>query len=92
MANMAVISSALILVSAAVARGHAQLPSAGAVSVSWDNSKPRLDTHGKIMDAHDGNILGPIGGLYYLYGVSLSLSLWPAAGWLAGSLTLALSL
>ena len=50
MANMAVISSALILVSAAVARGHAhELQSAGAeVSVSWDNSKPRLDTHGKI--------------------------------------------
>ena len=49
-------------------------PAAGtAVTVTWDNSQPRHDAQGEIMDAHDGNIIGPIGGRYYLYAIGYGL-------------------
>jgi hypothetical protein len=64
--------SAVLMTSASFTDPHEG--SAGAsLSVTWDNSKPRLDTHGAIMDAHDGNIIGPIGGRYYLYAIGYGL-------------------
>ena len=36
--------------------------------VSISNSKPRLTTSGKVVDAHSGNIVGPVNGTYFLYG------------------------
>lgn len=46
---------------------------AGSTTVTWDNTKPRLDLSGKIVDSHDGNVIGPINGLYYSYGVEYGL-------------------
>jgi hypothetical protein len=37
-------------------------------TVTISNSAPRLDTAGKSVDAHSGNIVGPINGTYFLYG------------------------
>ena len=39
----------------------------------FNNSAPRRDINGAVIDAHDGNIIGPIGGLYYMYAVEYGL-------------------
>jgi hypothetical protein len=36
--------------------------------ITISNAKPRLDTNGNIVDAHNGNIVGPVNGTYFLYG------------------------
>ena len=58
-------ATALLLVAAAA--------TATTTNVTWDNSKPRLDAGGKIVDAHDGNVIGPVGGLYYMYAIEYGL-------------------
>jgi hypothetical protein len=50
---------------------------AGGTSVTIDNLVPRLDTSGKIMDAHDGSIQR-FGGFYYMHAVSYGLCEEPA--------------
>ena len=36
--------------------------------VTISNTLPRLDVAGAVVDCHDGNIVGPINGTYFLYG------------------------
>jgi len=35
-----------------------------------DNTQPRRDQHGNILNAHDGHVVGPVDGLYWLIGTS----------------------
>ena len=37
-------------------------------AVTLSNKAPRRDTEGNIIDCHDGNIVGPVNGTYFLYG------------------------
>jgi hypothetical protein len=41
---------------------------AEAKQVTLSNKDPRLDTNGNVVDCHDGPIVGPINGTYFLYG------------------------
>jgi alpha-L-rhamnosidase len=41
---------------------------AASASVTISNRDPRLDTAGRVVNCHDGNIVGPINGTYFLYG------------------------
>ena len=46
-------------------------PSAGTRSarrVTLSNALPRRDVDGNIVDCHDGNLVGPVNGTYFLYG------------------------
>jgi hypothetical protein len=36
--------------------------------VTIRNDVPRVDTGGNIVDAHSGNVVGPVNGTYYFYG------------------------
>lgn len=38
------------------------------ISVTLSNKEPRRDTEGNIINCHDGNIVGPVNGTYFLYG------------------------
>lgn len=40
----------------------------GAAAVTISNKEPRLDTAGRVVNCHDGNIVGPLNGTYFLYG------------------------
>lgn len=44
------------------------LACATAKRVVISNAEPRLTTTGQVVDAHSGNIVGPINGTYFLYG------------------------
>eukprot|EP01043_Picozoa_sp_COSAG02_P011503 COSAG02_NODE_423_length_22576_cov_62.034791_15_plen_389_part_00 len=46
---------------------HLSLWSYG-LGVTLSNKEPRRDTEGKIINCHDGNIVGPVNGTYFLYG------------------------
>ena len=37
-------------------------------SVTISNKEPRLSTTGEVVDCHDGPIVGPVNGTYYMYG------------------------
>jgi len=41
---------------------------AGSKQVTISNKMPRLDINGKVVDCHDGSIVGPLNGTYFLYG------------------------
>ena len=37
-------------------------------AVTISNKEPRLDVKGAVVDCHNGNIVGPINGTYFMYG------------------------
>ena len=43
-------------------------PPCAVQAVTLSNKEPRRDTDGKIINCHDGNIVGPVNGTYFLYG------------------------
>jgi hypothetical protein len=47
---------------------HDGVASASTRNATVSNALPRLDTTGAVVDAHSGNIVGPINGTYFLYG------------------------
>ena len=53
---------------------------AAAKTVSISNKDPRRDVEGRIVDCHDGNIVGPINGTYFLYGEWYGNSNFAVAG------------
>jgi hypothetical protein len=56
---------AVALLLALILALHQQQACAG---VTLSNKEPRRDTKGNIIDCHDGNIVGPLNGTYFLYG------------------------
>jgi hypothetical protein len=48
--------------------------------VTLSNAVPRLDVDGNIIDCHDGNLVGPVNGTYYLYGEWYGQSNFAVAG------------
>ncbi len=58
-----------LLVTGSITELAAQGPSASAPPATISNWRPRLDTDGKIVDAHDG-CLHKFGDRYYLYGTA----------------------
>lgn len=44
------------------------ISSAANIRSTISNANPRLTSSGDVVDAHSGNIVGPINGTYYLYG------------------------
>ena len=49
-------------------------------SVKISNKDPRRDVEGRIVDCHDGNIVGPINGTYFIYGELYGNSNFAVAG------------
>ena len=63
------VAVAAVLCGCGVHHGHAAIDhNISARTVSISNLEPRLDTEGRVVDAHSGNIVGPLNGTYYLYG------------------------